>query len=232
MAQSLTYHIYELRYPDSGEVYYVGKENSKRSRFNDHINEVKRLNRGVKVRNPIRAGKTRKILESGSQPNFIKVFETDSEKEAFQMEKALIAKYGRINNGTGILSNLTDGGEGAYGWKHTDEAKQKISDAHTGRKISDEQKQRLSEFHTGRKHTNEAKEKISKANKGKSLSEEHKRKISEGNKGKKMSDEAKKKISESRKGEKNPMYGRSGTSDNHRAAMKKWWAERKEKENN
>lgn len=53
------------------------------------------------------------------------------------------------------------------GYKHTDEAKAKISEANKGRKRSEE-----------------CKRKISEVMKGKELSEEHKRKISEARKGK------------------------------------------------
>jgi hypothetical protein len=38
-----------------------------------------------------------------------------TEKEAFKHEKYMIAVFGRKNNGTGILRNLTDGGEGTCG---------------------------------------------------------------------------------------------------------------------
>jgi hypothetical protein len=38
-----------------------------------------------------------------------------TEAEAFDWEIFYIAKYGRIDKGTGILRNLTDGGEGASG---------------------------------------------------------------------------------------------------------------------
>jgi len=68
--------------------------------------------------------------------------------------------------------------------------------------------------------------------KGHKLSKEHRRKIGLGGKGKIMSEEAKKKISESKRGRKNPRYGATTTSDAHKIAMKKWWAERKMKENN
>lgn len=43
------------------------------------------------------------------------VQEFESEKDAFFAEKFLISYYGRKDNGTGILKNLTDGGEGASG---------------------------------------------------------------------------------------------------------------------
>jgi len=39
-----------------------------------------------------------------------------AEEIAFDWEKMLIKLYGRKNNNTGILRNLTDGGEGISGW--------------------------------------------------------------------------------------------------------------------
>jgi hypothetical protein len=41
----------------------------------------------------------------------IVVQEFESEEDAFEAEKFLVAYYGRLDNGTGCLRNLTDGGE-------------------------------------------------------------------------------------------------------------------------
>lgn len=46
-----------------------------------------------------------------------------SESEAFLLEKKLISIYGRKDNNTGILRNLTDGGEGASGATRSEEHK-------------------------------------------------------------------------------------------------------------
>ena len=74
-----------------------------------------------------------------------------------------------------------------YGKHHSDETKQKISDANKGRKMSEEVKQKNRLRQIGSKRTEETKLKMSIANKGKLRSEETKRKISESKKGKKTS---------------------------------------------
>ena len=47
-------------------------------------------------------------------------------EQACEKEKEFIALYGRKNLGTGTLVNLTDGGEGTLGYKHTVKDKEKI----------------------------------------------------------------------------------------------------------
>lgn len=74
------------------------------------------------------------------------------------------------------LRNLTDGGDGSPGKKHSDKTKEKISKSNKGKKLSDATKKRMSESKNdeknnmfGKNHSDETKEKISKNKIGKKL---------------------------------------------------------------
>jgi hypothetical protein len=58
-----------------------------------------------------------------------------TEKEAFKHEKYMIAVMGRKDLGTGILRNLTDGGEGTSGAVKSKETKDKIRKGQLSKKI-------------------------------------------------------------------------------------------------
>lgn len=73
---------------------------------------------------------------------------------AFSFESALIGHYGRPN-----LCNLTDGGDGASGYKHTDEAKRKIGDKSRLKVLTDATKEKLRLANFGKKASDETKEK-------------------------------------------------------------------------
>jgi hypothetical protein len=159
-----------------------------------------------------------------------------TEEESFRLEKTLIEQHGRKDQGTGILRNLTDGGEGNSGRIVTHETRNKISKANGGKvsrsgfTLTTEHKHKISEankghmrdtshLHTkeviekranslrGYQASNETRSKMSAAHTGKTLSTEHKNKISKGNTGKVLSDHTKQQISASKLGDKNPMYG-------------------------
>lgn len=94
----------------------------------------------------------------------------------------------RFSNCNGY--NLSLGGEGSVGFRHTKEARQKISNLKKNRPLSEEHRQKISM----------SLKKDNSPNFGKSLSEKTKKKISKSKKGKPLSRETCQKMSESRKG--------------------------------
>lgn len=117
-------------------------------------------------------------------------------KEACELEMFYIKKLGRKDLGKGNLVNLTDGGEGAFGVKKSDELKERLRILNLGKKQNEIAKQNQIKAQTGRRH-----------------SEETKKKMSEWQIGRRMSDEFKKNKSESQIGEKNHMFGKKHSKD-------------------
>ncbi len=60
-------------------------------------------------------------------------------ESAQEIEIFLIKLYGRKDLKKGLLCNMTDGGEGTHGRKHTKESKIKMSKAHKGKKYPNRQ---------------------------------------------------------------------------------------------
>ena len=83
-----------------------------------------------------------------------------TEEEAFKHEKYMISVFGRKDTGTGILINLTEGGDGSSGYLHTEETKQKMKGPKTN-----EHKQTLSEVRIRLWENPEYREKMTKINK-------------------------------------------------------------------
>ena len=139
-----------------------------------------------------------------------------TEEEAFKHEVYMIFVLGRKDLGTGILHNMTNGGEGLSGAIRSDETRRKMSEA--GKNRSEETKKKMSESGKVKIFSKEHRIKLSEANKGKTHSEKSKQKMKEAlkgrpahNKGKPTSEETKRKMSEAQKGK--PAHSK-GT---------KWW---------
>ena len=162
----MIYYVY-IYLREDGSPYNVGKGKGNRWKQKNHRVEVPPANRVI-----------------------FPVTQTTEEWAHF-MEMELIDLYGRLNDGTGILENLSDGGEGQSGLIHSEESKQKIS---------------LSK--KGRQHSNSSKQKMSNAKRGKTLSEEHKQKIKLSLLGKLKSEETKQKLSDANKGKPSNRKGK------------------------
>jgi hypothetical protein len=87
-----------------------------------------------------------------------------TEEEALALEQYCVTLYGRVDLGTGILRNLTNGGEGMSGFHVTVETRRRISIGNKGRKFSDEHKQKISD-------------RLSLQQKGRKLPDYHKKNI-------------------------------------------------------
>lgn len=97
------------------------------------------------------------------------VMDNVSWEEACDEEKRLIKQYGRVSDG-GILTNITDGGDGVWGMKQKPAVLDKLSKGNTGQ---------LNPM-WGKKHTEESREKMG-VNKGRKfhISDEEKARINE-----------------------------------------------------
>jgi len=182
-------YVYTLVDPRNNLPFYVGKGSGERC--NAHVVEAKYY---VK-RKSLKLNKIRKLMRLGMEPIVIKLEENVSDKQALDLECLLIAEMRDLGL---ALTNMTDGGDGAQGYKHTEEHKQRMSELQKGRVFTEEHRQAMCKpkSEQGRKNIAEArlttdyrpseetKRKTSESLKGRSFTDEHKAKIKAGLTGK------------------------------------------------
>ena len=105
------YYVYVLIDPRNNQPFYVGL--GKNSRAESHLVTSPSKQRS----NPHRFRKIKQIQDAGLQPIINKVCVFPDKAEAGEYEKELIQLYGRVCDGSGILTNIKPGG---LGGKHID----------------------------------------------------------------------------------------------------------------
>lgn len=127
-------YVYMLVDPRNNQPFYVGKGRGNRCRF--HLDEAKYY---TKRKSP-KLNKIRKLFSLGMEPVIVKVEENVTDAQAIDLEVLLIAEMRDI----GIpLTNMTDGGDGAQGYRHTEENKRIASERQKNRIMTEEHKQRM-----------------------------------------------------------------------------------------
>lgn len=131
-------YIYTLSDPITNEIKYCGKTKNIKERLIGHLKERKSNIDKINWIKGIKAIKLKPLLEV--------IDEVDDENWDF-WEKFWIAQ---LKNWGFELFNKTDGGEySVTGFKHTDDAKRKISESQMGRKMSREWRENISKGRKG-----------------------------------------------------------------------------------
>lgn len=136
----MDYYVYEYLRED-GTPYYIGKGRGHRA-FTKQGHTV-----------PLPPDKNRIQIVEDNLTN----------DEAMALEIELIAKYGRKDLGTGILRNMTNGGEGSSGRVYSQETIEKIREGNRGKVQSEETKLKRAESLRGTRRTQEQRQRQSEA---------------------------------------------------------------------
>ncbi len=167
------FYVYQYFDPIRNEPIYIGKGQG--NRLTDHFKPWL-LKKNCPFYNRIKW-----IQKNGQEPIISKLKENLPEEKAFKLEKKYIQNIGRKDLKKGPLLNLTDGGQGIFGHKHSKKSKQKMSLSQSGKNhpsfgkhLSKEHKEKISDALTGTKnpfygkhHTPKSKRKLSVLRTGK-----------------------------------------------------------------
>lgn len=135
------FYIYAYVRPN-GTPYYIGKgQNDRAWKKSGHI-----------VKPPI-------------DPQYILIMESGlTNTGALALERFYIRWYGRLDLGTGVLHNMSDGGDGTI--NHSPQAIDKIRRANIGRIFTTKHKKRISKGKKGLKMSEQSRKNISEGHKG------------------------------------------------------------------
>jgi len=160
----MKYYVYEMRDMIKNVPFYVGKGTGKRTYAHTSKSSLDKNDGNMFKKNVIR-----KMLSENNKPGVKYVFRTDDELVAYAEETKLILQYGRRDLGTGILTNLTNGGVGSL--SPNAETRYKMGSSRRGKKESTEETLKRTVGLIGFIHTEDSRKNMSNARAGKTWNE-------------------------------------------------------------
>lgn len=142
--QNIKGSVYMHTNKNNGKMYIDLTTKSVHKRFMKHLSDARNGRGCIKFSNAIN--------KYGEDCWITKILINDLPKsELGDWERILIAYHNSITLGY----NITAGGEGLFGLKHTKETKEKLKKAHTGKILSKETKEKLRKANLGKKQSQE-----------------------------------------------------------------------------
>lgn len=183
--------IYSLSHPITNEIRYIGftSRNSLENRLSEHLKDRRKTKKGSWI----------KSLTVQNLKPVIEIIDYCNKENWKDLE---IYWIGQFRAWGFNLTNLTNGGEGALGYKCSKEQNIKNSLRNKGKIITQETRNKISKSRKGFKHSEKTKKKLSQSHIGILNSKETRKKIGDGNRGKIVSIESRQKISKGLKGKK------------------------------
>lgn len=132
------HYLYRHIRLDKNEPFYIGI-GTKIKKYNGVRSEYKRAYGSL----PKRRNKIWRDITKKSEYKVEILMESDDYDFIKEKEKEFITLYGRIDKKTGILANMTDGGDGTLNINYNKERALKISKANKGRIKSEEERKKI-----------------------------------------------------------------------------------------
>lgn len=169
----MTFLVYRITNLTNGKLYFGYTNQTLEGRWNDHLRSAYHRNSTQLLHKAIR-----KYGEKLFDMKVEQIFATNEDAVACEIKLIALYETNVCRHRDGIGYNMTDGGDGGCGYKHTEET------------ICF-----LREKARRQRHTEDTKRKISEANKGKYISLEQRKIISDTHRGKKLTDGHKRALS-------------------------------------
>ncbi len=196
---------------DNGQIRYIGKSSFGLKRPKEHT-QPSALGREAHTH---KTRWLRSVIDAGRTPEVL-ILEVCASHEALDAAERKWIAEGRSRGWK--LTNMTDGGEGLVGYRHTAASRSKISETHKGKKRPLSWRKNLSASQRGKVIPEASRLKMSAAKKGKTLPAEWAMNIARAMLGRRHSDATRVKQSEARRRYARTPAGRAQIARNLEAA--------------